>query len=75
MPAYLCQVHHANQSWRADGRTEWVLPPHLDTGQPRINNYHHPEDIITPATMRVTTEKPGVMAFAMDHELSPTQLS
>ena len=25
---------------RKDGRTEWIPPPHLDTGQPRINNYH-----------------------------------
>ncbi len=28
---------------RKDGRTEWIPPPHLDTGQERINNYHHPE--------------------------------
>ncbi len=28
---------------RKDGRTEWIPPPHLDTGQPRVNNYHHPE--------------------------------
>jgi hypothetical protein len=28
---------------RKDGRTEWIPPPHLDTGQARINNYHHPE--------------------------------
>ena len=27
---------------RKDGRTEWIPPPHLDTGQARINNYHHP---------------------------------
>jgi len=28
---------------RKDGRTEWVPPPHLDTGQSRVNDYHHPE--------------------------------
>jgi Domain of unknown function (DUF222) len=28
---------------REDGRTEWIPPPHLDTGQARVNNYHHPE--------------------------------
>ena len=27
---------------RKDGRTEWISPPHLDTGQIRTNNYHHP---------------------------------
>ncbi|MGE2718976.1 HNH endonuclease signature motif containing protein [Mycolicibacterium celeriflavum] len=28
---------------RPDGRVEWLPPPDLDTGQTRINNYHHPE--------------------------------
>ena len=28
---------------RKDGRTEWIPPPHLDTGQSRVNDYHHPE--------------------------------
>jgi hypothetical protein len=28
---------------RNDGRTEWIPPPNLDTGQTRVNNYHHPE--------------------------------
>nr|WP_237761631.1 HNH endonuclease signature motif containing protein [Mycobacterium kyorinense] len=27
----------------ADGQTQWIPPPHLDHGQPRANNYHHPE--------------------------------
>ena len=35
------------QGWtvrkRKDGRTAWLPPPHLDTGQTRVNNYHHPE--------------------------------
>jgi Domain of unknown function (DUF222) len=28
---------------RNDGRTEWLPPPQLDTGQPRVNDFHHPE--------------------------------
>jgi hypothetical protein len=28
---------------RKDGTTEWIPPPHLDSGQSRVNNYHHPE--------------------------------
>lgn len=26
-----------------NGRTEWIPPPHLDRGQKRTNDYHHPE--------------------------------
>jgi hypothetical protein len=33
---------------RQDGRTEWIPPPQLDTGQTRINNYHHPQKYLTP---------------------------
>jgi Domain of unknown function (DUF222) len=32
----------------ARGDTEWVPPPHLDHGQPRINTFHHPEKLLTP---------------------------
>ena len=28
------------------GETEWLPPPHLDYGQPRINTYHHPEKLL-----------------------------
>lgn len=28
---------------RADGTVEWIPPGHLDTGQSRTNDYHHPE--------------------------------
>jgi hypothetical protein len=31
-----------------NGRTEWIPPPHLDTGQARINNFHHPERMLRP---------------------------
>jgi hypothetical protein len=33
---------------RKDGRTEWIPPPHLDTGQTRVNDYHHPEEFLLP---------------------------
>ncbi|OBK52564.1 HNH endonuclease signature motif containing protein [Mycobacterium sp. 1081908.1] len=28
------------------GETEWIPPPHLDRGQPRTNNYWHPEKLL-----------------------------
>ena len=43
---------------RKDGRTEWIPPPNLDTGQARVNNYHHPERYLIPdeaPTMAPTT--------------------
>jgi hypothetical protein len=33
---------------RKDGRTEWLPPPNLDTGQTRTNNYHHPHRYLIP---------------------------
>ena len=33
---------------RKDGRTEWLPPPNLDTGQTRVNNYHHPQRYLIP---------------------------
>ena len=32
----------------AHGQVEWTPPPHLDTGQTRINTYHHPERLLRP---------------------------
>ncbi|MCV7150453.1 HNH endonuclease signature motif containing protein [Mycolicibacterium pyrenivorans] len=32
----------------AKGDTEWLPPPALDTGQRRVNNYHHPERYLLP---------------------------
>ena len=43
-----CKPHHKliDAGWRtrklANGRTEWIPPPHFDRG-PRTNDYHHPE--------------------------------
>lgn len=33
---------------RKDGRTEWIPPPTLDTGQARTNDHHHPERMLHP---------------------------
>jgi hypothetical protein len=30
----------------ARGDTEWIPPPHLDHGQPRVNTFHHPEKLL-----------------------------
>jgi hypothetical protein len=30
------------------GRTEWIPPPDLDTGQARTNDLHHPERLLRP---------------------------
>jgi len=30
----------------AHGDTEWIPPPHLDYGKPRINTFHHPERLL-----------------------------
>lgn len=32
----------------ANGKTQWHPPPDLDTGQARVNNYHHPERYLLP---------------------------
>jgi hypothetical protein len=47
-----CGPNHklAEQGWTARrtarGQTEWIPPPHLDHGQPRINTFHHPEKLL-----------------------------
>ncbi len=48
-----CGPHHKLVSCGAwttrklkNGETEWLPPPHLDYGQPRINTYHHPEKLL-----------------------------
>ena len=47
-----CGPNHklAEQGWttrkNAYGHTEWIPPPHLDHGQPRVNTYHHPEKLL-----------------------------
>ena len=33
---------------RTDGRVAWIPPPHLDNGQTRTNNYHHPQNYLLP---------------------------
>lgn len=47
-----CGPHHRllDKGWttrkRANGDTEWIPPPHLDRGQPRVNTFHHPEKVL-----------------------------
>ncbi len=47
-----CGAHHRiiEKGWttrkNAHGDTEWIPPPHLDRGQPRTNNYWHPEKLL-----------------------------
>src|SRR5271156_3885533 len=48
-----CGSHHSivqPGGWqtrkRKDGRTEWIPPPHLERGQPRVNLLHHPEQLL-----------------------------
>ncbi|ODR06413.1 hypothetical protein BHQ21_11520 [Mycobacterium sherrisii] len=49
---FACGVHHKllDAGWvtrkRRDGVTEWIPPPHLDRGQPRVNTFHHPEKLL-----------------------------
>jgi HNH endonuclease len=44
-----CPADHGllDKGWctrkRKDGRTEWIPPPHLDPGQPRVNDFRHPQ--------------------------------
>ncbi|ORV83272.1 HNH endonuclease signature motif containing protein [Mycolicibacterium iranicum] len=52
---FACPADHRmldKTSWRtrknAKGQTEWLPPPDLDTGQHRINGYHHPERYLLP---------------------------
>ncbi|BBX75410.1 hypothetical protein MSHI_33160 [Mycobacterium shinjukuense] len=48
-----CGPHHklaTTGGWATrkhrDGTTEWIPPAHLDHGQPRTNNYVHPEKLL-----------------------------
>jgi len=50
---FACGPHHRMLKpggWttrkNAKGDTEWLPPPHLDRGQPRSNNFHHPEKLL-----------------------------
>jgi Domain of unknown function (DUF222) len=51
--ALACIPEHKllDKGWRtiklANGDTEWIPPPHLDHGQARTNDYHHPERYLT----------------------------
>jgi hypothetical protein len=38
---------------------EWIPPPHLDTGQTRINHYHRPEELHPPPNDAWTPNDPS----------------
>jgi hypothetical protein len=46
---FTCNPNHkqVENGWQTrklpNGRTAWIPPPHLDHGQARTNDYHHPE--------------------------------
>jgi Domain of unknown function (DUF222) len=50
--SFACGPNHqlAEQGWttrkNCHGDTEWIPPPHLDHGQPRVNTFHHPEKLL-----------------------------
>ncbi|MBS4729697.1 HNH endonuclease [Mycobacterium sp. SM1] len=50
---FTCKPDHnlTEQGWRttklANGATQWIPPAKLDHGQPRTNDYHHPERLFT----------------------------
>lgn len=47
-----CKPDHkmVDKGWRTiklgNGATQWIPPPHLDHGQARVNDYHHPERFV-----------------------------
>ena len=50
---FACGPHHRllrPGGWKtrknAKGDTEWIPPPHLDRGRPRVNTFHHPEKLL-----------------------------
>ncbi len=45
---------------RKDGRTEWIPPPHLDTGQSRVNDHHHQRNTYCPRTTIRKSYRDGV---------------
>jgi hypothetical protein len=53
--AFACRCDHRmldKTRWRTrkntKNQTEWLPPPDLDTGQHRVNGYHHPERYLLP---------------------------
>ncbi len=49
---FACPANHkmVGKGWATrklpNGRTEWIPPPHLERGQKRTNDYHHPERML-----------------------------
>ncbi|HEX5143922.1 MAG TPA: HNH endonuclease signature motif containing protein [Mycobacterium sp.] len=51
---FACKPDHRllSQGWKvvknAIGQSEWIPPPDIDTGQARVNDFHHPERLLRP---------------------------
>ncbi|KUI38965.1 hypothetical protein AU195_23620 [Mycobacterium sp. IS-1496] len=67
-----CGPHNRNVDTNDNGWTtrindqhdvEWIPPPHLDTGQARLNHHHRPERLLTPPD---DTDVPGEPVRAAD---------
>ncbi|MCB0930248.1 MAG: HNH endonuclease signature motif containing protein [Mycolicibacterium insubricum] len=43
----------------ANGHVEWIPPPHLDTGGPKVNTYHHPDRLLPKKPKRPRRGYPG----------------
>jgi hypothetical protein len=52
--------------------TEWHPPPTLDTGQKRVNDYHHPERFRTPAEDTWTPDVPATRAETVVERIETT---
>jgi Domain of unknown function (DUF222) len=52
--------------------TEWHPPPKLDTGQNRVNHYHHPERFRTPSEDTWTPDVPATRAETADEPTGAT---
>ncbi len=57
------------QGWttrkNAHGETEWIPPPHLDRGQPRVNRFHHPEKLLRDGERRRRRSVVALRAVAL----------
>jgi hypothetical protein len=44
----MCTEFNWDTHLNEHGRVEWIPPPELEHGQPRINTMHHPQDLLAP---------------------------
>jgi hypothetical protein len=51
---------------------EWLPPPHLDTGQTRINHYHRPETLLCPTDQAPESKRDNNIVDGAPPEPEPT---